>query len=224
MSNKNTEYERKFLLNLRQLNYFENALNYAEPREVETIVQMYMLTEYGMCVTFDESEDVWVVTNKESNISLRIPVVTTDLLDLKETLGKYPEHKDNLIEIEGSAIRVRFTTRKDGSNHAYFTMKIKEGDKEFQDEIIDDDLFIASHRLMGAWEGYTLSKERHTHDYKGHSYEIDFFDHDALIILEIEFPTKEDSENFFVWFEFEKELTGILEYSNKYMATNKPKK
>lgn len=221
MSNKNTEIERKFLISMPQMVSFEDSLLSPVPSDVISIVQMYLLPEFNMIVTFSQDNRSWRVTNSNNSMSLDIPLTNTDYDDLVETLSKYEEYKSNLLNIPNSAARIRFSENSDGSNHVYFNLKIKEGNKEFEDEVYDDDVFVASHRLMGAFEDYTITKTRNVYVHEGVKYEIDLFDHDDLIILEIEFESQEEADKFKVWFENVMEVTGLVEYSNLYMARNR---
>lgn len=223
MSNKNTEIERKFLINLFQMAKFEDIVGNSSLVDVKSIVQMYLLPEFGMNLKFDHLKNEWVITNTNCDISLSLPVVNTELDDLKETLSRYSEFNCNLLNIPGAAARLRFSESKDGSNQVFFTLKIKDGNKEFEDEVIDDNLFISAHRVMSSYDEYTVTKTRDVYKYQGVTYEIDLFDHDDLIILEVEFISTEKADSFVAWFDFIAEVTGKIEFSNLYIARNKNK-
>ena len=189
---------------------------------------MFLVINFLLCLPHRSSNDekyLFEIQPSHSRIQVLIKerVLKVHLeIERKYLLTEIPSNLDQFesLEIEQSYISTNPTIRLRKTDTDYFLTFKTKGDisrEEYEMKLTEGQF----ENLLSKTEGYTISKTRYLIPLEnGLTAELDIFHGrlDGLVTVEVEFPTKEEEENFIAPEWFGENISLILEYKNSFLS------
>ncbi len=213
--NKNKEFERKFLITPHQLVKLEDSLDILSA-ESFGIVQSYLNDSKEVLLDLElDGTPKWILSLGSEKIEINIP--EDDIEDTKDAMSVHLG--SDLLRVNGAASRIRVITDVHESSNVIFTHKLKDGryNIEFEYPIDDEDSIFKALNICRTVQ-CVVTKTRIVITTKALVYEVDIFDKIANIVVEIEFKTAKEADEYIPHFEYEKDVTDDKSHSNLEIA------